>query len=369
MELVNATQMTAGYTMGMEPSGRELLVVVVKGTFRFPGPDGEARLHEAQSPLIMADTFTGKPGLSAPMEEVDFAPRKHRCDVLLLGSAYAPNGRPAQRVPVGIRIGGWQKAFAVLGDRSWIAGSGGIRVGAAQPFVKRQFSYDVAFGGVDARHDDPMEHAAFMSNPVGRGWHKHTQSKFVDGAPLPNTEELNRAVVAPDGDYAPMSFGPVGRGWTQRLKFAGTYDQDWIDNTFPFLPADFNEAYYQAAPLDQQVAFPRGGEEVVLVNLTPNGRMSFTLPAIEVPIVFFRNGERQDAAAVIDTLALKPDEGTFTLTWRASLPLRKSMFEISQVVAGRMPRAWWRARETGKTWHPSLAHAANANEAASEEAS
>ena len=33
MELLNATGMQAGYTMGMQPDGRELLVVAVKGTF------------------------------------------------------------------------------------------------------------------------------------------------------------------------------------------------------------------------------------------------------------------------------------------------------------------------------------------------
>jgi len=31
MDLLNATKMQAGYTMGMKPDGRELLVVVVKG--------------------------------------------------------------------------------------------------------------------------------------------------------------------------------------------------------------------------------------------------------------------------------------------------------------------------------------------------
>ena len=36
MELVNSTRMVAGFTMGIEPSGRELLVVVVKGTFQIP---------------------------------------------------------------------------------------------------------------------------------------------------------------------------------------------------------------------------------------------------------------------------------------------------------------------------------------------
>ena len=36
MELINATRMVAGYNMGLEPSGRELLVVVIKGTFVLP---------------------------------------------------------------------------------------------------------------------------------------------------------------------------------------------------------------------------------------------------------------------------------------------------------------------------------------------
>ena len=31
MELVNATRLVAGYTLGVEPSGREHVVVVAKG--------------------------------------------------------------------------------------------------------------------------------------------------------------------------------------------------------------------------------------------------------------------------------------------------------------------------------------------------
>jgi hypothetical protein len=368
MELINATRMVAGYTMGMEPSGRELLVVVVKGTFRIPKSGENVRLHEEQLPLVMADTFTGEPGFSAPVYEVDFAPRKLRCDILLLGRAYAPGGRPAQRVPVGLRIGNWKKTFMVVGNRHWETGLAGVRAMAPEPFTIQPFSYDVAFGGVDNHHEDASKHAAFMRNPIGRGFHKHLRGEWVDGSPLPNTEEINRPVDKPDGEYEPMAFGPLGRGWEQRIKYGGTYDQDWIDNTFPFLPADFNDAYYQAAPLDQQIAFPGGGEEVVLVNLTPEGRLSFKLPQIEVPVVFFRKkGERHETQAVLDTIVIEPDKSIFSLTWRASLPLKKNMFEIPQVLAGRMSRAWWRARELGKTYYPSLAHLPKANKSEVEE--
>ena len=47
MELLNATRMRAGYTLGLEPSGREFLVVVIKGTFRLPKPDEELALTNA----------------------------------------------------------------------------------------------------------------------------------------------------------------------------------------------------------------------------------------------------------------------------------------------------------------------------------
>lgn len=370
MELINATRMVAGYTMGMEPSGRELLVVVVKGTFRIPKLGEDVRLHEKQLPLVMADTFTGEPGFSAPVYEVDFAPRKLRCDILLLGSAYAPEGRPAQRVPVGLRVGNWKKTFMVVGKRHWETGLAGVRATAPEPFTILPFSYDVAFGGIDNHHEDASKHAAFMRNPIGRGFHKYLKSEWVDGSPLPNTEEIDRPVDKPSSEYEPMAFGPVGRGWEQRIKYGGTYDQDWIDNTFPFLPADFNDAYYQAVPLDQQITFPQGGEEVVLVNLTSDGRLAFKLPQIEVPVMFFRKkGERHETQAALDTIVIEPDKRVFSLTWRVSLPLKKNMFEIPQVLAGRMSRAWWRARELGKTYYPSLAHLPQANKPEIEEES
>src|SRR5258707_15655457 len=124
MNLVNATKMQAGYTMGIQPDGRELLVVVVKGTFAFPTDEKqEPKLAEEQVPLVMTDVFTGEPGFSAPLYEIDFAPRKPRCDVLLNGSCYAPGGKPAPNVPVGIRVASLTKSFNIVGNRVWKSGA------------------------------------------------------------------------------------------------------------------------------------------------------------------------------------------------------------------------------------------------------
>jgi hypothetical protein len=348
MELINSTRMVTGFTMGMEPSGRELLVVVVKGTFQIPKEGEPVRLAEEQLPLMMADTFTGEPGLSAPVYEADFAPRKHRCDVVLIGSAYAPGGRPVPRVRVGLTLNGMAKSFVVVGDRQWR--SSPLRTSASRPqaFTVMPISYDCAFGGVDMRHEDPAKHAAFMRNPVGRGFHSHMRSEWVDGSPLPNTEEMNRPVDAPDSKtYLPMSYGAIGRGWEPRSDYAGTYDDNWLSEHFPFLPPNFDEMYYQAAPLDQQVPHPHGGEDVRMVNLTPDGQTSFTLPVFNAPIHFFpKKGVREDGQLVLDTIVLTPDQQRFTLTWRATRPLRKSMFEVAQILVGKKSQGWWAERES-----------------------
>jgi len=357
MELLNATGMQAGYTMGMQPDGRELLVVAVKGTFAIPSMRRAPQLADEQKPLVEADTFTGEPGFSAPVYEVDYAPVKRRCDVLLVGSAYAPGGKPVTRVEVSLGVGPVFKSFAVTGDRYWESGSLAIRPGYAGLFDRMPISYDRAFGGVDNFHENEKKHSALMCNPVGRGFHRQLGRELVDGTPMPNTEELKRVVTMPNANYQPMAFGPLGRGWDPRRKLGGTYDQDWIDNDFPFLPTDFDDAYYQAAPVDQQMPHPEGGEGVFLQNLTVEGQTSFQLPEIEVPVVFFyKKGEKLERKAVIDTIVLEPDVGLFTMTWRATVPLKKNIFEIPQVLVGRKSRAWWRARELGKTYYPSLDH-------------
>jgi len=347
MQLINSTRMVTGFTIGREPSGKELLLVVVKGTFRLPSGDGPLLLDDQQVPLVMSDTFSGAPGRSAPRYEAEFVPRKRRCDVLVHGSAYAPEGRPTVRTQVGVRVGAWSKTFAVVGDRRWIADTSGIRSSKPVPFVQMPISYDVAFGGTDERSADFADHVSYPLNPVGRGFHRPIQPKWVDGTPLPNTEEGNRPVTRPDEPYAPMSLGPVGRHWEPRRGYAGTYDDRWLAEEFPFLPSDFSDEYYQAAPRDQQISIPQGGEDVALVNLTPTGPVSFTLPRFDAPVHFFpRRGSREDGVLTLDSIVIEPDHQRLCLTWRVARPLRRDLFEVGQTIVGKRSREWWAARES-----------------------
>lgn len=340
------------FTLGLDVSGREHVVLICKTAFLFPERDGDVcQTAETTDPPVMADTFFGEPGLSAAEYETDFATFKPQCDLLLNASAHVPGGQPTAQCTVGINIGNVRKVFDVIGHREWQESVIGVAASNPHPFITMPISYDVAFGGTDDVDPDEELHDAYVDNPVGRGWHRRRNQGLLQGRPLPNTQAPDDQIEVPWGRHRPMSFGVVGRGWPERLKFAGTYDQAWLDDIFPFLPKDFDPRYFQAAPSDQQIAYPSGGELVSLLNLTPEGRTSFRLPPLEMPVVFGRRrAEDAHRTAVADTLMIEPNRRMIHITWRATLPLERDIFEVREAIVGRHGRGFWRARSLGKTY-------------------
>ena len=350
MELVNTTPYVVGCTMGTDKSGLDYILAVVKATFNLPN-NGVSVLSVEQRPLVLADVFSGEPGYSATLVESDFALFKPNCDVLLTGSAYSPNGKPSTSVIVALSVGTVNKSFRVTGFRQWKLGAlGAIAPGESTHFTKMPFSYDTAFGGIDNFHPDVQKHTSYFENPVGIGYHKELDGALVHGAPMPNTEVLGENIRSPIRNYRPMAFGPVGRGWPQRLRYAGTYDEVWQKNKFPFLPDDFDNRYFQAAPLDQQIQYIKGGERVVLQNLTENGYCSFCLPRMNLESVVFylQTGEFYIAKFAVDSIHFFPDEGVYTMTARASVPFSGDPQICAKVIFGRGSKAWIRAIENGK---------------------
>jgi hypothetical protein len=175
---------------------------------------------------------------------------------------------------------------------------------------------------------------------------------------LPRTEESRRAVSDPSQSYLPMAFGPLGRHWAPRLHHVGTYDKRWQDERMPFMPDDFNPLYFQAAAVDQQIDPPRGGERIVLANLCREGRLHSEIPARSVVVSFITHtGRFEEIEAVCDGVTLEPDTDLLTLTWRASLALKRDFFDLREMVVterathsiGRI-----RARALRKTFYPGL---------------
>ncbi|TSE02793.1 DUF2169 domain-containing protein, partial [Mesorhizobium intechi] len=200
---------------------------------------------------------------------------------------------------------------------------------------KLPISYDVAWGGVDRLDPEDKLPASYKYNPVGTGWSRTKNQRLIPGLRLPNTQAVNEEIRSPFGDYKPMSFGPMGRGWPGRIEYGGTYDQNWIDNIFPFLPPDFDERYFQMAPPDQQIDHPRGGEDVVLINLTPAGKESFRMPATALPLTLFKGREKAFVGELLpDTVLFDLERRRFSLVWRVQQRLQRTILDFSECWIG-----------------------------------
>jgi hypothetical protein len=350
MDFVNGCRQVAGWTMGFERDGRELIVVAIKGTYAWEQDGGELQLAQEQVPLVEADQFSGDPGYSAPVYESDYAHRKPMCDVLLNGSAYAPGGRPATQVDVGLRVGMLSKVLRVRGARHWHSSLLGTHTGNAKPFVSQPISYDFAYGGFDQRRDDPRSIKTYLANPVGLGYRPYQED--LDGKPMAHTEEIGQPTDDPDGRYRPMSLGSTGRNWMPRVQHAGTYDQAWLDERAPFWPDDFDHRHFQSAPPDQWLPYPNGGEDILLRNLTPSGRLHLSLPALAMPVLVIPyRGRDLELVARVDTILVEPDLQRVLLTWRATYNPPRSCFDVMRIVAGQSARQWRGPRRTAGKQH------------------
>jgi len=154
---------------------------------------GALQFIPEQAPLAVTDEFHGEMNKSSVRQESDLAPFKPQCDVIVIGKAYAPAGRPARRFTAGIRIAGpkqprplpprpqglnptmapspvavaaWQREviearanplpgpvildrqLAVCGPRYWEKGSfGGWALTSPEPIVSLPLRYEYAYGG------------------------------------------------------------------------------------------------------------------------------------------------------------------------------------------------------------------------------
>jgi hypothetical protein len=333
----NTTGMPAGLTVATDKDGRQHCVVVVKGTFEL-GVDGEARLAEEQEPLVYADVHHGDPGTTSVRYECDFAMHKPMTDVIVNGDAVSPTGRPVKQLTVGLEIGGARKEILVIGDRRWESGVLGSKASEPLSFVTMPLVFERSFGGSDHSHPDAAHQGTELRNPVGVGFHKNSNLAAVNGTPLPNLEDPRNPVRKWSDTPAPVGFGSVGRSWQPRIKHAGTYDERWLAERFPFLPGDFDARYFLSAPSDQQRRFLQGGEIVRCLNMTAGGSFAFSVPKLDVPISFRFRDLDAPKAPNLDTLIVEPNRGRFLAVWRASAQLGRKLNALSEVVIGSRAR-------------------------------
>ena len=349
MNIIKLCPLEIGTTIATDKEGHEHVLVVGKGTFDILH-DGSCVLAKMQRALVRADEYYGEPGLSSVRYESDFALRKPRTDVILNGAAYAPKGKPSGRVDVTLRLQNINKTIRVYGDRKWRRNVlFRLSPSRPEPFQMLPIVYERAFGGVDQNSKGKDKPFFELSNLVGVGFH-YRKNRKIKGSRLPNLEYPRYPIRSPKDKPPPAGFGFISRNWKPRVSYAGTYDQAWLDERFPFLPPDFQDKYFQGAPEDQTCSYLRGGELVSLSNLTPEGQFTFRLPEMDVPVKLLYRSHDVDVPSVLDTVIIEPEVRQCLLVWRASTRLEGKLHHLHQVWVGTPNHARLRALKTGKRY-------------------
>jgi len=287
---VNRTFFPSQYFQNVDQNGDIFHIVVTRITYDLRRTWGDAYLAYAcvQTPLARADVWDGEINNSSPLWESDYAPYKPRCDILVANAVTRPvasqPGKPLQsatRWACGIALDWqdpqgksehWHKTLTVTGPRQFdVIGQSEPRAAQAVPI-----HWQLAYGGqiknppqdvLDA-HGKVKRAAGSQRwqfdarNPIGCGLLRST------GAPSPQLE-LTKKPFHGQKDYPPVSLCAVGRAWQPRHKLAGTYDKNWSEHQWPLPPHDFNYAYWNCAPEDQQTDYLPPGTHIRLGKLFP----------------------------------------------------------------------------------------------------
>lgn len=313
--ITNATRHAATAIVLSDADGHDVVVAVAKATFVL-ARGHRLELSELPTPLVRADEYRDEPGRSSLAAASEFAFTKPRADVVVLGSAHAPGGKPVTSMTVSVRVGRLAAKLDVTGDRVWKKGLIGVSPGRPERFTEMPLTWERAYGGACPAKDGEGE-VRFGANPVGRGF--WLSDKDAADQPLPNLEWPGDAVKKLADRPAPAAFAFVSPDWDARAAFAGTYDARWERERMPLLPADFDPRFFNVAPPALQApGFLEGGEPVQLEGLHPDGPRAFELPRDRVSVDLLTPGERVEThAAVLDTVVVDAGAGLVQLTWRA----------------------------------------------------
>ena len=310
--LENETPFSAERTWTRDERGAEFWLVAIRAAFEIDA-DGRQHVAEKQTEVQSFPRYAGDPVREEMLSDSDFALSKSGTDVLVGGHAHAPDGRPAVKSRVRLKVVDVDKTVDVVGDRTFFEGDVSTSMTRPAEFTAMPLSWSRAFGGWDDEGQDWVP-----ENPAGCGFAKD-HKRLVD-TPAPNFEYPDVPYRSPRSGR-PAGFGPVAYHWRPRVGYAGTYDKAWEERRNPLLPDDFDRRYFRCAPADQQTAtFLIGYEEVRLGGFTPNGHFGFVLPRIAFDVVTrFRGAPDERRAPDIHTLWIYPDRQRFELVCLSAL--------------------------------------------------
>ena len=287
LQLRNTTPFAPAMAVLPNASGIDTLFIVVKGTFTL---DSKVTVASEQSPPALTDLYWADPSTSSLKYATELHLGKPTTDVVLVGSAWSPKGRPAAESVAAVRVAGREKIVRVSGNRTWKSTTS---FSSPEPFVSIPLVFERAFGGSHRLSDEDVA-LADERNPVGIGYLGRRSSRELIGQNLPNLEDPSRP-LREIGDVSPPSaFAFIAPAWLPRRRYGGTYDQAWKRNRAPYLPSDFDARFFNSSA--SELTFERflsGGEPVDLLGVSQAGPLRFALPQWQLSVDVQIAGSRE----------------------------------------------------------------------------
>lgn len=322
-KIFNKTPFAVGETLSQNPlTGEPVWFVAAKATFNVDFA-GILTVAEEQLEVFPAPVFKDDDPASVLLYESDFLP-KTKIDLLLNATCYAPNETPAKQLDVSVLVGDWNKTLRVFGKRKWFTSMAVLSKSDPLNFEEMPISYEKAYGGQDP-NSIPEKLSFEKRNTVGVSYAQGLGKKTfaLDGLLVPNIEYPDTPTKSNPKKNKVAGFGPIPGHWEPRIHYAGSYDDAWKASRFPLLPLDFNPLYYQCAPEDQILEEVKGGETVMLQNLTaPYSFLKFTLPKVDILFQTLMDGEYIDTEGKLTTIIMEPDFPRIIMVWLNQLECR-----------------------------------------------
>ena len=311
---------------------RDFGIIIVRGTFRII-PNQRLKPVPDQHPLVETDIyFDEKKELGVRMES-DLVPFKPNSDIHINVIARSPDKKPNPEWLLSVQIGRLKKILRILGPRYWqYSYLRGWQLSKPEPCEEVPIRYELSFGGTYYKAGKPTP---YEYNPIGIGLIDLKHTNREKPIPAPQIEDPYQPIEKAGVTYKPCGLTPIGRSWLPRLKFAGTYDDNWKKNRWPELPEDFNFAYYNSAHPD--LIYPTyltGDEEVKFaqwIQNKPAQMLTFRLPAYLMKVLLrYQDGEMRLAPLLLDTLYLdlssvETGKQRVHITWRSVFYLYKPL--------------------------------------------
>lgn len=318
-------------------------VVVARVSYDLDVENGKLTLSDDQGELVEQDEYYDEPGKSSVRLESDLAPYKPRLDVVINGTAWAPQDKAVRQFTAGVRIGDFTRLLNVYGPREWRKMVASWQLTEAKAIASLDLRYEYAQGGF--YRSEEGEEFASAANHVGMGWlsSKAQKQLKLQRVPAPQFELLPQPIKHIDDENLPAGFGFYGRGWKPRLNFAGTYDDAWKRHRHPFLPEDFRFDYWCGAHPWMQFPLPKplSHVPVTLKNLISHQEKAGQEISFSVPVeTLFTFITTQQGAGIaydlqLDTLVIDLPSRKVHCSYRAvfSEQLDAAMTELRFIAA------------------------------------